>query len=502
MAQSPKKYAVVGGGFAGLSAAYELLRNDKTCIVTLFERDPAHVGGNIYTRVKGDVSPIDFGVIEIFIYYKSVNAIIHELYGPRALEGQRPIRSTDHAFSSDSETVPIDREADSVRRVQLLGHVLRSWRFYHLSHANHEVENDLDMDTLYAEYMYSSESRQKHGRAYIAGYTYGPLNEWFLGIAGGVRYRQGEPATLFNCNVQDIVSKMLRVMSGASPTAIDKAEEHVANAQQTLNARGRFVVKLGHALTSVGTRTITTKHLGDTPQEHTEFDNVILAMPCTPLVTEALAAVSGRALAPIKYTQTWALLIKFDQELPTSHFAVMVDTALFDDTDSMAIISFAATAMCTTVPGTVVMYVRVNPDVKSSVTEQIVRQFVTANYQRIHALKNMKTLNIIEVHPFPHTMPYGIAQAAHINAVKAVTRDSFVHFAGQWCGFPSLEIACYSGRRAATMINGDLEKFDAYYRHVDRFYVLKKISAPVLAAIFFLIILIMLPITAARAIRS
>lgn len=493
----PKTYAVVGGGFAGLSAAYELLRNDKTCSVTLFEQDSTHVGGNIYTRTKGDVSPIDFGVIEIFPWYKSVNAIIYELYGPRALDGQIPVRDVDHAYSSKDETVTLHGAADSVRRVQLLGHALRDWRFYHLSHANHVVTNGHAIETLFSNYMFSSESRQKHARAYISGYTYGPLNGWYLGIMGGNHYRRGEPPTLFNCNVQDIVTNMLLVMSGADAST----SEYVRKATAALGAKGRFTINLGHALTAVDVerRTITTKHRDDTTQERV-FDNVILALPCTSLVTETLAAITKHSLAPIKYTQTWALLIKFDKEMPT-HVATMIDTELFSDTDyPMAIISFAATAVCTDVPGTVVMYVRVNPD--KTVTEQNVRDFVASTFKQIHALKDMESLEIIEVHSFPHTMPYGIAQAAHINAVKAVPRNSFVHFAGQWCGFPSLETACYSGRRAATMINGDLDTFDAFYRHTDRMYVFKTVSAPVLAVVLLFLVLIMLSIAVFKAARA
>ena len=73
---STKNVAIVGGGLAGLMAAYTLLKT-KTVEVDLFEAE-SHVGGRVHSRnVRGQA--VDFGGFLIYPWYTNVHHLFKEL---------------------------------------------------------------------------------------------------------------------------------------------------------------------------------------------------------------------------------------------------------------------------------------------------------------------------------------------------------------------------------------------------------------------------------------
>ncbi len=72
-----KKIVIIGGGIAGLSAAYHLLKNEGKFDVTVLEKND-YVGGRMHTfRLKD--SYIDLGGFMVFPFYKELRTLIHEL---------------------------------------------------------------------------------------------------------------------------------------------------------------------------------------------------------------------------------------------------------------------------------------------------------------------------------------------------------------------------------------------------------------------------------------
>ena len=71
------KVIIIGGGVAGLSAAYELLKNDPKIDLTLLEADD-RVGGNIYSAKVGK-DKLDVGALQIWDWYFNLMDIIEDL---------------------------------------------------------------------------------------------------------------------------------------------------------------------------------------------------------------------------------------------------------------------------------------------------------------------------------------------------------------------------------------------------------------------------------------
>jgi hypothetical protein len=194
-------------------------------------------------------------------------------------------------------------------------------------------------------------------------------------------------------------------------------------------------------------------------------DQAVLAMSCTPLVTSLLSTITEVPLQPIRYTRTWSVLVQVAESTRDLPMAAMWDTRLFADDSPMRILSFG---IYPSMSNSVLFYVRVD-DIPLD-EAQAVWQFILHNYRRAAVLSTYTELTLIEMHPFPYTMPYGASQIDHINAAKQVPPSSFLHFAGQWLGFPSLETACYSGQRAAAHIMGQVTALDAQYAAQDLLY--------------------------------
>ena len=84
-----KKVIVIGGGLAGMSAAYYLLKNGRGRYdVTLLESEK-HLGGRVLTKKVSGVD-VDMGGFMIFPFYRKFKSLVKDLGLKKLL---RPIKS-------------------------------------------------------------------------------------------------------------------------------------------------------------------------------------------------------------------------------------------------------------------------------------------------------------------------------------------------------------------------------------------------------------------------
>ena len=72
-----KNIVIVGGGLAGLSAAYELLKGDGGNIIVTVIEALDRVGGRIHTPTIDD-EPVDVGAFMIFPFYQELRSLLNE----------------------------------------------------------------------------------------------------------------------------------------------------------------------------------------------------------------------------------------------------------------------------------------------------------------------------------------------------------------------------------------------------------------------------------------
>lgn len=401
---------------AGLTACYYLLKNDTTCHVTLFERDRTHLGGNINTRTGPPT--IDMGTCHVFSWYHCVRALMKELHCPWPTQSL-----VSGAYTTATTTQPVNRNPDSPCRAAWTWlHLLHQYQVYMLS-AVSPTQKGVTLQQFVNTHMFASAHKRAMFVAYWYGYAFGPIDQTWMGTLGGVLTRNSTVYSLHN-NTADVVTTLLH----------------------HLQRSGRFQLLPGYTLINVTTQSHSVElHTGDNQIVRHACHAVVVATPCTPLVTRLLAAVTQRPLTLVAYTHAWVVLVRMRESTATLKVMGVVEPV----PGPLVLVSYATTPL----PNTLLLYVQ-QPDDDVAQNIKTVWAFLQQRCSQVHALTSFTLLECLDTRYFPFCMPFGPTHMDHINAVRAVPSASFIQFAGQWCGCPCLETACYSGRRAAAVLTG------------------------------------------------
>lgn len=104
--------------------------------------------------------------------------------------------------------------------------------------------------------------------------------------------------------------------------------------------------------------------------------------------------------------------------------------------------------------------------------------------------KYASDVEIIEKRYFKNAMPY--MTPFNIKSFIALQGVNDIYYCGQYLGYSSLEMACYTGRRVAHLINGSVKSFDKQNRKWDNIYFNDLLIKLILSGVCLIIIILVI----------
>ena len=179
MSSKKKRVVIVGGGLAGLSAAYELSLHERFDI-TILEIE-ARLGGRAHTKLIQGI-PVDFGGFIIYPWYKTFSALLRKLglFGTLTRIPLKPIFFDLYGNGSYEKTAPTIRT--SFHFLKYLWHLLiPALRFQNSSHPNLHAFGGRTVNELLALCRKKKDTPSKielYFDTVSQGYCYGPFSKY------------------------------------------------------------------------------------------------------------------------------------------------------------------------------------------------------------------------------------------------------------------------------------------------------------------------------------
>ncbi|MFA5946713.1 MAG: FAD-dependent oxidoreductase [Patescibacteria group bacterium] len=417
-----KAVAVVGGGVAGLSAAYRLLQSGQ-CEVDIFEAK-SYLGGRIQSReVQGQ--KIDFGGFLIYPWYTHCHQLLKDLDLERLLT-RTPIKELYYVLEKNGS--PLKLQEIPFSKIQ----TLQIWSKSLLRLLPEKDVADPGLDRFdrktISEYVRSSLDVATHAGLFETyldtlnqGYCYGPVSSVKASFMAPI-FRQ---TALYG----DVRSTSY--FSHGTSAIIDQL------ATEITRLGGR--IHLGTPITHVKGRTLMS--------DGQSFKNqaVIFAQNVTPdLYRDILKGVEAECW----YTHFVTATVKLDVQ-PKCR-----------ETDDWGAIFYAPDELLSQqVLSAINLDVLYGPHLRNYVTLNVIIRGDRDQPIAASKVKAKLQAEILELFPecstasieaFVHwekTMP--VAQEAFVEAVRAAQGKNRYYFAGDFLGAPSIEAAISTGKAAA-----------------------------------------------------
>ena len=419
-----KKIAVIGGGLAGLSAAYTLLQSG-TVDVTLFEAKP-FLGGRTQTRsVKG--MNVDFGGFLIYPWYresqklfralaiedKLIKTPLKDIY--YFLDDEKPVRENEIPFSM-FDTLNVWSKS-----------ILKILPETDLS--NPDLER-FDRKTV-SEYLRSLLNTTEHAGMYETffdlvnqGYCYGPATKSKIAfMAPFVRQ-----TTLHG----DIHA------ASYFPNGMQTFSNRITEEIRTLGG----IIHLNTPVVDVEGLTINTEY------DSTTFDGIVFAQT----VSDELSKKMLPDVVPeIWYTHFLTVAVELSQT-PMVHdtrawgatFYISDEATPFQALSTINLASLYGPAL----DACVTMNIILRNDERTELDDARIRTMVETETKRL--FPNCEVKEILEHIHWTKTMP--VAQESFAETIRARQGISNYYFAGDFLGAPCMETAIATGVRAANFV--------------------------------------------------
>lgn len=430
--ETKKKVAVIGAGLAGLSAAYELSKDERVQVEVFEQND--YVGGRVCSLpVKNQ--PVDFGGFIVYPWYEQFHRIAGELGVDEALEriplkdiyydvdGDHnyriqkdldfPVRDTMKLYPKMAFGVLTEDDMAHPDLKKFKGRTIRE-HFRKILGVQHE--------TLYERYT----------DIVCQGYCYGPVDQYKMAfVAPIIRFQRlyGDISTAF------YFAKGTGELTGAFREFIEQ--------------KGG-VVHVNAAVTSVNDGVVTTDAGNYT------FDQIILALPANHEIYQSLFSAEE---AGCTYTHFYTITVEADGvplvagtkewgavfHRPEAHVPYQILSSI--NLGSLYDESLEGTFNFNVVVRDELTQAGVlnKEEIFEKLSSQLSALFPDVSWQECVQLKHWSV-----------TMP--IAQEDFVARVREAQGKDGKYFAGDYLGAPSMETAITTGVRAAEQLLQDLEK--------------------------------------------
>ncbi len=422
---------IVGGGLAGLTAAYRLLQSGMVD-VTVYESMPT-CGGRIQSRTIRS-EHVDFGGFLIYPWYTEGHKLFTDLHIDTCLV-QTPLDDilyildeNDHAITEDAVAFP-PKETVKIWTKSLLKILQKS----PLS------EPDLDRfnGKTISEYLRSALDTQEHAGIYETffdtvsqGYCYGSVTEtkaaFMMPIVRQVKFHGDIRSTSF--------------FPQGSATVIDHLVKEITALGGTIQCSTPITKIDGHTLQS--------------HDHHFTHDTILFAQNVSPDLYRTILPDLPDVDPACTYTQFLTVAVALNAT-PTFGTSKPWGAAFYAPDDSMPeqILSVinASSLYGSALAGCVVLNIVLRDRSPESITDESISAIAHRELTRL--FPTLIVEEILESVRWKNTMP--IAQESFVQSVRDAQGKNGYYFAGDFLGAPSIETAIATGSRAAERIIAD-----------------------------------------------
>lgn len=416
-----KKVIVVGGGLAGLSAAYELSQEDGVEVHLLERRN--RLGGRVHAlEIEGYM--VDFGGFIIYPWYKRYHELIKELN----IEGRLQHIPDLSVYLMDSQGILVSNESILPSFQEFIQVMYETFpRPLTDLDPSHPQLDDYHHMTI-AEYLNSLdlpvEIRHKYLNAFdvfLQGYCYAPASEQKMALMGATIYNNlffGDVHESFyfpegNHLFVEALEKKLR-----DSGVIISLETEVKGVEGTVleTSAGRF-----------------------------DADAVIF---CQTVDAELYERLLGKPVA-CDYTHFVTATVKAEQDISVKGDQNWGAVFLKDQPEeSLSVLSaFPLEQLYARPELSSHLQLNIKCEGLSIPSDEVLLSVVKSRLEPL--LEGLSVSAVVERVDWKKTMP--VAQESFVSNIRDYQGRSGIYFAGDYMGCPSMETALMSGKRAAEM---------------------------------------------------
>lgn len=422
------RIGIVGGGLAGLTAAYRLLQGGATD-VTVYESGPT-CGGRIQSRtIRGE--HVDFGGFLIYPWYAEGHKLFADLHIDTCLV-QTPLDDILYILNEDGGAITEDAVEFPPKET------VKIWTKSLLKILQKSPLSEPDLDRFdgktISEYLRAALDTQEHAGIYETffdtvsqGYCYGSVQQtkaaFMMPIVRQVKLHGDVRTTSF--------------FPQGSATII----EHLV----------KEITALGGTIQCNTPITKMSEHTLQSHDNHFAHDVILFAQNVSP---ELYRNILPDVQPACTYTQFLTVAVALNAT-PTFGTSQPWGAAFYAPNDSapeqiLSVIN-ASSLYGTTLAGCAVLNIVLRDRSPESMTDETIDAITRREIARLFPAFTVES--ILESVHWKNTMP--IAQESFVQAVRDAQGKNGYYFAGDFLGAPSIETAIATGTKAAQHILDD-----------------------------------------------
>ena len=425
-ASSKKRVIVVGGGMAGLAAAYELAKQDAIT-VQLFESND-YLGGRVRS-LPVNRQMVDFGGFIIYPWYQNYNRIIEELQLKEQIE-RVALKQIYYEMESGTYTAFSDIKFPLRETAKVYPKL--AWPVFQQKDLDEPDLDVFDQRTVSEHYRHILESTEesmleRYTNIVAQGYCYGAVDKYKMAFLA--------PIIRFNYMHGDIRSSYF----------FRYGNYHVPEAMAGSIETNGGSIHLNSPVTQVSDRTITvngTQYSADAIVFAQTVDASLYSqiLPDTPIECE--------------YTHFYTLTVETEQ-LSSVNGNTDWGAAFYEPVDSESLQVLSAINMGALYSNRLANYINLNIIVRDS-SQQLSQEqlFAQVETQLELLFPGTSFKRSAQMKHWEQTMP--VAQERFVQQVRAAQGKNGYFFAGDFMGGPSMEVATTTGVKAAERVTSYL----------------------------------------------
>ena len=423
-----KTIIIVGGGLAGLTAAYSLSKNGNYQVTLLEGSD--RIGGRVKTVYVAN-QPVDIGGFMVFPWYKHFKSIVNELGLDNNLKNFDNYNEYYQLEFGDNYVKDSDVPIWQILPWKILPHLIIPFLTNKLDFYEPDLEllNGETVRQAFDEITGEHSESERLASQVATSYTYADLDEIPIGLYLGFGYK-----LLAN----HLFDKCQFIEGGTS-----KLTNSLADAIQ----KNGGIIKTGQKVSALRPGIVKTQN------NDYATDIVVLANGVhDTLVSQAVGVAQN--MDKVWYTNHYAAVVRLDRNPQfNGEDTWMVTYNQRSKDKSPYIASIGNLSGMTGKKGDkiVFLYLRIHHEDTFKYTDKIIKELIVNNINK--HLADVKIEEFLELHHWEYTMP--VVTTNLIAAVRESQGKNGIYYAGDFMGSPCMETAVYTGQKVAMLIESE-----------------------------------------------